>query len=339
MRTVVGCGIIASLIAGLCGAAPATAAPNGVTVMTRNLYLGSDLLPLATAFTPQDQAARAAEVFTQVKATDFASRARLLAAEISGSGAALVGLQEVALWRTGALDGARTPAKKVEFDFLELLLNELGDSYQVVVVEDLFDAEISSALGHDVRFTSRDAILVKRGSVIVTNRSKGRFGTFLTIPTISGPMLDRRGWTAVDVTASGRKFRFLNTHLDSTVSAIRVAQAAELNSGPAAVKVPVVLVGDLNSTPDGVAFPAYSMLRASGFADSWPAAVAGPTCCYASDLRGPASLNERIDYVLTRPALPVSDVYRTGIDPAKRTAAGLWPSDHAGVVATVRLPS
>jgi len=52
---------------------------------------------------------------------------------------------------------------------------------------------------------------------------------------------------------------------------------------------------------------AYGVLTGGGFADAWSS---GPvTCCHKNDLH------------------------------ADRTASGLWPSDHAGVVATLQLPS
>lgn len=61
--------------------------------------------------------------------TDFRIRARLLAEEIKRNSPDLVGLQEVALWRSGPLEltnvGAPN-ATKVDDDFLQLLLNELN---------------------------------------------------------------------------------------------------------------------------------------------------------------------------------------------------------------------
>ncbi|CAM3677828.1 endonuclease/exonuclease/phosphatase family protein [Smaragdicoccus niigatensis] len=348
MHRVLHCAVVAGMTAAVCATVTAQAAPTppSITVMTRNLYLGADLTPLATALTTADQAQRAADVFRQVQATDFGARAKLLAAEIAAAGPDLVGLQEVALWRTGdvgVLDGTRTPATHVAYDFLGLLQTELAalsQNYEVAVTEQGFDAEVSTALGYDVRFTTGDAILVKRGSVTINKRSKGLFKTFLTIPTVSGPMLDRRGWTAVDATKNGRMFRFINTHLDSTLGPIRVSQATELTTGPAATWQRVVLVGDLNATPNEILFPAYKVLIGAGFRDAWTATHGtepGFTCCNASDLMGPNTFTQRIDHVLSRPALPATNTYRTGIDPSERTPAGEWPSDHAGVVATFRL--
>lgn len=149
---------------------------------------------------------------------------------------------------------------------------------------------------------------------------------------------------AVDVKIRGKSFRFISTHLDAIclpfTSAIQQAQAAELLGGPAATDLPVLLVGDLNSPDDGTG-ATYNNLIGAGFADA--AVEAGlrssPTCCQAPNLLNAVSiLNRRIDYVLSRPEFKVLGADIVGEEPGDRTVSGLWPSDHAGVVATVELP-
>ncbi|TVP71501.1 MAG: hypothetical protein EA340_04540 [Nitriliruptor sp.] len=44
-----------------------------------------------------------------------------------------------------------------------------------------------------------------------------------------------------------------------------------------------------------------------------------------------------IDLILIRDGMRARDAQVIGIDPALRTPDGLWPSDHAGVVAPVML--
>ena len=79
-----------------------------------------------------------------MQSTKFPERAKPLAREIKRSKADLVGLQEVALWRTQTpSDGGSppvspigTPATKVEQDFLKILMRELKKiraGYRVVV--------------------------------------------------------------------------------------------------------------------------------------------------------------------------------------------------------------
>ena len=78
----------------------------------------------------------------------------------------------------------------------------------------------------------------------------------------------------------------------------------------------------------------------AGYTDVWQAdtAGAGYTCCQAADLRNEGSaLYERIDQIFIKDVpLREDAAIRTatvGDRPADKTPAGLWPSDHAGVVA------
>jgi endonuclease/exonuclease/phosphatase family metal-dependent hydrolase len=111
-------------------------------------------------------------------------------------------------------------------------------------------------------------------------------------------------------------------------------------AGPAATDLPVIYVGDLNSPADGTG-TTYNNAIAAGFVDAWSQAGVGDgsTCCQADDLLNPNSmLSSRIDFILFRGDFTVRSVDVVGEDPANRTPSGLWPSDHAGVVATLRLP-
>ena len=60
------------------------------------------------------------------------------------------------------------------------------------------------------------------------------------------------------------------------------------------------------------------------------------SCCY-DDIFDPNSVfDHTVDHVLTKPALKTKRAYVTGNDPAERTPSGLWPSDHGGVVSTLK---
>jgi endonuclease/exonuclease/phosphatase family metal-dependent hydrolase len=147
-----------------------------------------------------------------------------------------------------------------------------------------------------------------------------------------------------------RQFRFLTTHLDGdclrVTPAIQYAQAAEILAGPAATDLPVIYVGDLNAPADGSGFPGdqptttYADALAAGFVDAAPEGGGyGPTCCQDSDLLNAVSkLSERIDFVLFRGDFKVRAVAVVGDDPADKTASNLWPSDHVGVVAVLKVP-
>lgn len=332
-------------------ASPAGGNVRPVKVMTRNLDIGADLTPLVGATSLQDLAVKAAKVFGRVQATDFPARAKVLAKEIQDSDPDLIGLQEVALWRIGApgvLDGSVTPATEVVYDFLASLqieLTNLGLQYSVVQVQSELDAEVPSALGFDIRLTQRDVILAKAGlpadELSLSNAKSANYATNLTILTVAGPVTFTRGWTSVDATVNGRTFRFINTQLEGASAYHRFVQSNELLSGPANTGLSVVLAGDLNSySGESGPFLAYANLIRAGFVDTWTQANPsnpGFTCCNASDLLNPTpTLVIRVDHVLTRPSVGVFRSWIVGIDQDNRTPSGLWPSDHAGVVASLR---
>jgi endonuclease/exonuclease/phosphatase family metal-dependent hydrolase len=54
----------------------------------------------------------------------------------------------------------------------------------------------------------------------------------------------------------------------------------------------------------------------------------------------PSALSERIDYILFRGDFDVRHASLLGATPGQRTAKPdrVWPSDHAGVSATLELP-
>ena len=338
-----------------------------VTVMTRNVYLGADInrpIRAAQGRSGPDALAALGRANDQVRATvdrtDFRVRSRLLAAEIAAARPDLVGLQEVALWRAGPLDlGAigEPDATEVDYDFLALLLAALGERdvrYDVVAVQEEADVEgpafpdprqETGRTGRDVRLTLRDVILVRTDAgVTVREQGSGQFQAGLTVDLAGSPFAFVRGFVWAGVEVGGTRFRFVTTHLESESSEVARAQAAELLSGPAvATTEPVVLAGDLNSAADPPD-PAYAVLTDGGFADTWrttagPGFTFGLTETLADEV---PSFERRIDYVLAR-GLPAGSLEQssgetTGDESADRDpGTGLWPSDHAGLVMTLRI--
>jgi endonuclease/exonuclease/phosphatase family metal-dependent hydrolase len=118
-------------------------------------------------------------------------------------------------------------------------------------------------------------------------------------------------------------------------------QAQELAAALAGSASPVVLVGDLNSEPDNTA-GAYGTFAAAGYVDAW-VVVHGPAGGFTAGQTElldnvPSKLDHRIDYVLYQPrGVEAAAAEVIGEELDDRTAAGLWPSDHAGVVATLHL--
>jgi Endonuclease/Exonuclease/phosphatase family len=362
---------VAALVMALPAVAEAKAKQPTVTVMTRNVFLGADLSPAIGATSIGQAIDGAGQIWNELQTTRFAERAVPLAREIKRSKADLVGLQEVALWRRQTpSDGGAPPispipgataATAVEQDFLAILRRELkriGAKYRVVVVQQEFDAELpvdqdaSDATGtgplatlgadFDARLTMRDVILARKGSKVKLGKTrKGNFDTRYE-PNVGGIVIPvDRGWASVEAQLKGRKFRFVDTHLEAFGDpTIREAQAKELTRGPLKTRKQVILVGDLNSgiarhnepeqPGDDLAFKALA-----GFGMHDNGAV--QSCCYDS-LFDPASVfDHTVDHVLTKPRLVTKRATVTGDDAQERTASGLWPSDHGGVVSTLRL--
>ncbi|MFR9775617.1 endonuclease/exonuclease/phosphatase family protein [Micromonospora sp. MS34] len=344
---------VAALVATCLGLLPSVAQAEAgpkVTVLTRNLYLGGDLTPSMTAPTLPAFLAANAALLSHVDLMDFPARAKLFAAEIRERKPDLVGLQEVALWRTGPI-GDPAPATTVRYDYLALLMSELaaaGHPYDVAVVQTEADLEAPAGAPHfvDARLTMRDVILVRHGGrVKVTGTASGNFVHNLVtpLPPVGGSATSTRGWTAVDVAQGARTYRFVNTHLEAFHPGVRVQQAQELLQGPLLIDGRVILVGDLNTgpeLPDPNNRLAYFALVAGGMTDSWPILHPGDpgyTSGLGDDLDQPAGdVEHRIDMVMFRGAVvPVSsEVFGN----ERQTPDGRWASDHLGHVAVLALP-
>jgi endonuclease/exonuclease/phosphatase family metal-dependent hydrolase len=345
--------IAALAVTGLVGASAAQAATPTVKVMTRNLYIGTDLSGVVQATTFPQFLAATARAFTTVEASDPPGRMSALAREIRDADPMIIGLQEVQLIERDTAaptnDGPSTPANQVVFDFLQMLLDDLasqGTRYTVVTAATNVSSEVPTALGFDVKVTDRDVMLAKAGlpsdELSWASPSSANFAATLTLPTAAGPLAFKRGYNVADFKSGKRSFRLVNTHLEAFSSFHRSAQANELLSLPLRDQgATQVLVGDINSDPGQVGTNPYDLFATEGFADAWTQAnpgVAGLTCCFREALLDPdtSAFDSRIDVALTRNvSAPARSARIYGTDPDNRTASGRWPSDHAGVTASV----
>lgn len=368
--------VIAVLAAtGLAAVPTAAHAGDSVTVMTRNVYLGGDItrpLNAIQGLPPEQQGPAFVAANTTLREivdqTNFPLRAERLALEIAGTQPDLIGLQEVALWRSGPLDGR--PATTVDYDFLQLLvdaLDDLGQDYEVVHVQgesDVSGPAVRGGVLTNVRLTMRDVVLKRADNgVRVLSASGANYVTRIPLVIAGQPVSFIRGYNVVDVQQGSKQYRFINTHLESQLSDVAMAQAGELLAGPAAPSdKPTIVVCDCNSDPldasvkPGERFahrdPYLLITRTGGFDDAWlrfaPAQL-GFTSGLSelvndTPLEALQRLDHRIDMVFTRAAngrpLPVDWGWVTGRNPLNRTAptpiGRLWPSDHAGVVISTR---
>ena len=265
----------------------------------------------------------------------------------------LVGLQEAMLFRSQTpADGSATAASKVELDFAKILvaaLRERGLHYKAVVIATGYDVEVTANLAdgpRDIRVTERDAVLARtdvgKSTLKLDNPQSGQFAAHLTVKLATGESVPLPwAWASVDATLGKQKIRFITTHLDSLSTANQTEQVAELLAGPGTTKLPTVFVGDYNSPADGSGSPAFGMLISGGLTDAWGVARAsdpGYSCCQTADIRSAtSSFSRRIDLVLFHGDFAVDDIAPVGNQPTERLRSGLWPSDHAGVVATLAL--
>jgi hypothetical protein len=331
----------------------------GLRVMTRNVYVGTDVDKVIAAQSPEEVPGLVAEAFQLLQTTKFPERARSLAREIGWTRPHLIGLQEVSTIRAqrpgDASDGGTRPAETVLFDYLEVLMDELasqGLDYVVAAQAQNADVEVPMIVGldplafDDMRLTDRDVILA-RSDVLVTAAWGQNYQARFVVPLGPGMRIEAiRGFAAVEATVGGRTYRFVSTHLEPAATdellPIQLAQAEELIGLFANDSLPIVLVGDMNTwAPSGAT---YQLLADAGFADAWDhrsLTSPGFTCCHALDLANPRpDFDRRIDLILVRhPDHPVNPFSRpvraavVGDEFSNRTDSGLWPSDHGGVVA------
>jgi endonuclease/exonuclease/phosphatase family metal-dependent hydrolase len=255
---------------------------------------------------------------------------KLVAGEIAKAKPDLVGLQEVSLWRTGA-----APASTVAFDYSGTIVKALAKlhaHYRLVALKRGFNVEAPTDRGTDVRLTLGDAILARKG-VKVSHVRSGVFKHQLTIATQGiGPVKVTRGWNQLDARIGRLRFHFVNTHLEAYSPTVREAQASELVKGALKSKRETILVGDLNSGPDLAQAPdrlAYAALAKAGFVDR---RTKRNSCCFG-DALNTGAWDHNVDHIMVKPKLKL---VRSSLTGAETTAAGLHPSDHGGVVSTLR---
>lgn len=325
----------AALVALLAAVAPSAqaAAKKGptITVMTRNLYLGADLIPLATTPPGAQFEQTTTNMFAGVKAEDPDGRMKLVAGEIAKAKPDLVGLQELSLWRTGP-----APASTVAFDYIRTIttqLKKLHQNYRVVAIKQGFNVEGPMGGGNDVRLTLGDAILARKG-VKVKHVHSALFKNQLTIPTQAiGNVVTNRGYNELDATVRGVTVHVVNTHLEAYLASTRLQQAQELVKGALRSKLPTILIGDLNSgpkLPKPEDRPPYQAIAKAGFKEERTPKF---SCCF-NDLSDKTGWDHNVDHIMAKPKLTLVRSFITG---SETTPAGIHPSDHGGVVSVLRL--
>jgi hypothetical protein len=340
-----------------------------VTVMTQNMDEGSDFPEINAARTYDDFIAAVTTTYQKILATKPGERAAAMALEIAKKQPDLVALHEASILRIGPLFSAPPPpsATDVKMDLIGSLLSELGklgQPYALVVDPNTptigrstnLDFEAPSTLEFDVRLTDQDAIIARTDIDMRTTAVEVKhFSDVQTTTTAVGSITIPGGWVQLDATIRGLPLRFVSVHLDPGPDFdVQANQATELVQHAGTTDLPIVFGGDFNAPPVNVPgnphYKTYQNLIGSGLTDAWNKDDPGFTCCQDANLLNPDSkLSYRIDMVLYRGGLyksgvpgkdwsveiDVDNIELVGDKQGDKTPSGLWPSDHAGVVATL----
>src|SRR5437588_779369 len=213
-----------SVAARVVGETNSDAAPRGapgITALTWNVYLGADIGRVLAAPTAEEAVVRATEEWGHVQATDFPARAGALARAIAAQRPHVVGLEELALYRT--TDNPFEPATRVAYDFLQLVIDSLharGVDYTAAAVDRTSDLQVPVIAGVDasgqptlagVRWTDGDAVLV-RADVPYVDAKSGVYAAsqVVTVAGVTSGLY--QGWSSIVATVDGRAYRFVGTH-------------------------------------------------------------------------------------------------------------------------------
>ncbi len=351
--------ILAALLGALAlAAAPAAGAPAEkapVTIMTWNLFPGFDDGPVVAAAmscnsedppscVPLTEAATVA--WQQVHDTDFHSRVRDIAGWIRLARPDIVSVNEAA--RYVAANGSGVTVETIDFlDILVAAIHDAGASYEVVSTSENYEIPLpvmlTDGLG-TVTLLDRDAILVRtRNSPNFSNPQNGHYTYNLGPPDFPLPLT--RGWASIDMAIGGKSFRFVTSHLEDVsvdpenLTPLQEAQAQEMVAIGLSGGIPTVFAGDFNT--DGFRkWPTYRLLTGElGLDDAWTIAHRGrPGLTWGNS---PDLLNrfprftQRLDLVLFSGHFKVESAAVIGNTLLDRAVAGMWPSDHAGLLVTL----
>jgi endonuclease/exonuclease/phosphatase family metal-dependent hydrolase len=310
------------------GTRPVDPAPAHITVLTWNLFDGVGNLTGMI------------DIENVVHSTHFNFRARapIVAQIIDDHRPHIIALQEVANW-SGLVD-----LDPINENFLGLLQQQLLDrGLRYDVVGSLQTTEFSGSIHNDPPFASflhwreRIVILARHSSHLdVLKVQTGQYNDILTLPGTSDNLQFQRGWIAADIAFRGLTARYVCTQLEPRSGSVRRNQAAQLIDSLSGDAGPVIIMGDFGAGPNSTLCQQFIDAGYAGLGDF--DLLDGPTCCQAPDLLNSASaLDVRTDHVLLRGTLSPVSAERVGHRQSDRTPGGLWPSDHAGVLAKITL--
>ena len=349
---------IATIFPAIAVPAVAQSFPGVGTVMTYNVNEGTDFQQVVGAQTLTQFLLGVGQIIMQVQGTNPPERMQAVARQILGPQPELISIQEVDQWYTGTFDpiSGTCGTMTLQYDMLQDLLNDLaaqGGHYEIAVQVTQYAFPPTPGLIPPADYI---CVSVNDYNVILArtdlpswvfhwgNQQFGQFVNEVVLPTPVGPMPLPRVWASVDAEFFGHTFHYINTHLESFDANIRELQGGELRTGPANTPLPLIVAMDSNAQAFPLPHdPTYADFISAGYNDVWSEILpkrAGLTCCQAESDNNPVSqLYQRIDLVLTHGKVTPWGTELIGTNPASRLPDGLWPSDHAAVVAGVLVGS
>ena len=317
--------------------------PQGITVMSQNLYVGADVDAVIGALAspdPSDDLPALLFAIATLEKTDFPARAGAVADQIARARPDAVGLQEVSVID---IDLSALGGPVVHLDFLQILqakLAERGLHYSLAAEVQNIEAKPIPGIS----LVDHDALLVNDDRVTVGSAGGQNFA--VNVGFVAPGIELKRGWVWARTTVDGQALTFVSLHAEADLAGahldgLRALQLGEV-VGSFAGDARVIMMGDFNDTPGSLM---YQVVSGAGYGDVWAAlrpGVTGLSCCHVPDLSDRvARFTQRIDYVFTRGlgTRPSGQVDYFGNAPADRVAGPqypIWPSDHAGILAFLK---
>ncbi|MEU6380784.1 endonuclease/exonuclease/phosphatase family protein [Streptomyces sp. NPDC046909] len=231
-------------------------------------------------------------------------------------------------------------------DYLRVLLRALaaqGLHYRVAARNTNFSGTFPLSSTEAASLTDHDVLPVREG-VKVTHAASANYDARITLPAADGSeIVIPEGYASAVIEAGGRRAKVTTTHPESYSTAIRDAQTAQLNAwlkDSEGSDLPNVVLGDFNDRNTDTT-GSYQQFLDAGYGDAYTdlhGSTGGWTAGQDDSLaETPSALDHRVDFVFyqrgrLRPltARTVGDT----TDQMTRTPVPLWPSDHAGLIAT-----
>jgi endonuclease/exonuclease/phosphatase (EEP) superfamily protein YafD len=328
--------------------------PLAVSVLSRNVYIGADVDAVMAALADDDPSNDADALMTALatlQATDFGTRAEVIANEILANRPQVIGLAEITDLFVSQYVGLPSDIQISYLPVLQGALQARGLNYRVGAQVLNIDVSVFGGLVHlqDYDVVLYDADRVDSWETVFADNFTNNIGQ------VADGVVLKRGWIWGRVHVGSNTVDIVDTHPesgedgvpDSPYALLRAAQMGEIVQA-LGNRSPVILMGDLNDLPGS---PMYDVLTGAGFTDIWPAlhpSEAGYTCCNLVDLsNATANFTKRIDFIFARGLQhPGGDFRKSwinlfGNDPAERLegpAYPLWASDHGGLAAEFFVP-